>query len=334
MRESYSFGRHVTRYIRKHRPEIDFVYIIAWPLLAQYQIVKTAKKYSIPSVVHIEDIYPESLSNKIPVIGKLVQKLLLPMDAYILNNSSKVVAVSENMRNTFIRTRGVPAEKIALIQNWQDESGFINYHHLKQDMAKQNAEKQPFTFMYLGNIGAVAGVDFIIKCFAIAGIQKARLIIAGSGSMKKSCFELASSFKSAHIEFWDVPTGHVAEIQDKADVMLLPVKNGAAMSSIPSKLSAYMFSQKPVISCVEETSDTANAIKRANCGWVVPPENTDQLMRLFRTVITIPESELLFYGKNGFQYALENFSKENNLPKLVNLIHETASNGNEIKSQM
>jgi glycosyltransferase involved in cell wall biosynthesis len=180
----------------------------------------------------------------------------------------------------------------------------------------------------------VAGVDFIIKCFAIAGIQKARLIIAGSGSMKKSCFELASSFKSAHIEFWDVPTGHVAEIQDKADVMLLPVKNGAAMSSIPSKLSAYMFSQKPVISCVEETSDTANAIKRANCGWVVPPENTDQLMRLFRTVITIPESELLFYGKNGFQYALENFSKENNLPKLVNLIHETASNGNEIKSQM
>lgn len=332
MRESYSFGRFVTRYIIKNRPEIDFIYIIAWPLLAQYQIVKTAKKFSIPSVVHIEDIYPESLSNKIPVFGNLIQKLLLPMDAYILNNSSKVVAVSENMKTTFIQSRGVPAEKIALIQNWQDERGFINYHRLKSKQTVQLTESQLFTFMYLGNIGAVAGVDFIIKCFARAGLQQARLIIAGSGSMKKSCHELASSYSRANIEFWDVPAGSVEEIQDQADVMLLPVKNGGSMSSVPSKLSAYMFSRKPVISCVEESSDTAIAIKKANCGWVVPPENMDQLMHLMQTVITLPKSELMFYGTNGFHYAMKNFSKENNLPQLVNLIQETACNGNRNKT--
>jgi len=83
IKESYSFGRHVSEYIKKNRSEIDGIYINAWPMLAQYSIAKSAKKYSLPSIIQIDDIYPESLATKIPVIGNLLIKLLLPIDKFI-----------------------------------------------------------------------------------------------------------------------------------------------------------------------------------------------------------------------------------------------------------
>ncbi|MGV8095740.1 MAG: glycosyltransferase family 4 protein [Mangrovibacterium sp.] len=322
MRESYSFGKYVSRYIRENRTEIEFVYICAWPLLAQYKIVKTAKKMGIPSVVHIEDIYPESLSNKIPVFGNMIRQILLPMDVFILKAASKVIAVSENMKISFIQTRGISADKITLIRNWQDESEFVAYRALKERERLSDQESKPFIFMYLGNIGPVAGVDFIIRSFALANLSDARLVIAGSGSMKAACYEIASSYQNANIIFEDVPAGKVPEIQDQADVMLLPVRRRGAMSSIPSKLSAYLFSEKPVIACVEENSDTAHTIRSANCGWIVPPEDSVKLVETFQMVFSITKPELHRYGINGFRYAEENFSKKKNLKKLVHLINE------------
>ena len=309
MRESYSFGKHVKRYIKKHHTEIECVYIHAWPLLSQYIIVKMVKKYSIPSVIHVQDIYPESLTNKIPVFRNLIQKLLLPMDIFALKTVSKVIAVSENMKINFIQIRGVSPEKITIIPNWQDEDEFIKYYNLKTNFHRNNeVENKLFTFMYLGNIGPVAGLDFVIRSFALADLKDARLVIAGSGSRKEECLELASDYKNTNIHFWDVPPGKVPETQDKADVMLLPIKRGAAMSSIPSKLTAYLLSRKPIIACVEENSDTARVIKDANCGWVVPPEDFDKLMKFFQTIISFPKNDLIKYGANGFNYAEENFS--------------------------
>jgi glycosyltransferase involved in cell wall biosynthesis len=324
IRESYSFGKHVSQYIRNHKSEIDFVYICAWPLLAQYMIVREVNHCSLPSVVHIEDIYPESLTNKIAIFNRLIYNLLLPIDIYILKNSSRVIAVSENMRNNFIHIRKLSPEKITIIPNWQDESEFVKYEADKTSKRQIEAPHKPFTFMYLGNIGPVAGVEFIIKSFIAAELHNTRLVIAGSGSKRKECQELASTHQYANIEFWDVPAGKVPEIQMQADVMLLPVKHGAAMSSIPSKLIAYLFSKKPVIACVDEKSDTELTIKNASCGWILPPEELTALVKTLQTVVSIPHKELETLGRNGFNYAIENFSKKRNLEKLVHLIHDVS----------
>lgn len=322
IKESYSFGKHVSRYIQKHRKEIHFIYLCSWPLLAPLLILKTAKSCSIPLIVHVEDMYPEAYTVKIPVVGKIIKSILLPVDAFILKRASKVIAVSENMKKHIMETRGVPAEKIALVPNWQNEDEFIRFHEQNQS----TTEKQgPFTFMYLGNIGPLAGIDFVIKCFDQAGLQGARLVIAGSGAMKKKYVELVETCKNSAIEFWDVPAGKVPEIQSFADVMILPVIQGGAMSSVPSKLPAYMFSKKPVIACVDMQSDTARAVRGAHCGWIVPPGNSDRLVQLFKEVSGMPRADLQNLGENGFNYAMENFSKKRNLRELVNLISKTAA---------
>lgn len=314
IRESFSFGKASFDYIKRHHEEISMIYANTWPMGAQYRVVKAAKRYGIPVAMHIQDVYPESLTNKIPsLIGRVLQTLILPMDKFILRNSNRVIAISEKMKDYLVKTRGIDAGRVSVVTNWQDETEFLDY-----EKAAVCEKHDSFTFMYMGNIGPVAGVDLLIDAFETACIDNARLVIAGAGSMKASLQEKAKD--NPNIEFWDVPNGKVPEIQSRADVMLLPIKKGATSSSIPSKLPAYMFSAKPIIGSMDEGSDTANAITEAGCGYIVEPDNKEHLTWMLKMMSNKDRKELESMGKKGQAYALEHFSKMSNLERLVLVI--------------
>ncbi|MBI9063360.1 MAG: glycosyltransferase family 4 protein [Marinilabiliaceae bacterium] len=319
MRESYSFGIHAANYIYKNHATIKCVYVLAWPLLAQYLIVRATRKYSIPTVTHVMDIYPESLANKLPALKKLVFTFLLPVDKYILQNSSKVITISSNMRERLIKSRKLMCENVEIVHTWQNDELFFNYSQSRQ--LRQN--NSLFTFMFLGCLSKSAALEIIILAFKISGLKDARLIIAGNGSEKEYLVSLTQNYPDLNIEFWNAPLHKVPEIQDQADVLILSLRKNTAHFAMPSKLPAYMFSKKPVIASVEENSATAKAIKKANCGWTVMPEDPDKLEKVLKDVVSIPRNELYKYGDNGFSFAEENFSKEKNLRRLVELINKT-----------
>ena len=174
----------------------------------------------------------------------------------------------------------------------------------------------------MGNIGPVASIDLLIESFYNANLEKCKLVIAGSGSKKEELENMVSSRNIERVEFVTVADGKVPEIQSKADVMLLPIKKGAASSSIPSKLPAYMFSKKPIIASVDLDSDSAKAINTANSGWVIEPEDEVVLAKTMKVASLLSRKELNIKGENGFKYAMENLSKNNNLQQVVNSILE------------
>lgn len=319
-RESFSFGKHCYQYIANNYKQIDVIYANTWPLFGQYYVIKAAQKYNIPIAIHVQDIYPESLIQKNPKLHYIQNLIFLPLDKYVLRHATSIVAISDKMKQYLAKTRNIKKNKIIVVHNWQDETIFIQYKSTNNSIIEVN---RPFVFMYLGNLGPVAGLDLIIESFAKANLQNCRLVIAGSGSMKKELLQKALELNATTIEFWPVPEGKVPEIQEQADVLLLPIKKGAASSSIPSKLSAYMFSKKPIIACVDEGSDTANTLNDANCGWVLPPENTNDLIQLMKEIVELPKEVLFQKGKSGFEYAIQKFSKKNNLQKIISVIKKT-----------
>ena len=317
--ESYSFGAACTKYIKENKNDIDIIYMNSWPIFAQYLTVKEANKFGISIITHIQDVYPESLSTKIPILGFLFNLIFKPIDKIILKKSNKIIAISEKMKNYLNDSRQISLKKIKVVKNWQDEEAFINYEETKNN---NSGEQKLFTFMYMGNIGPVAGIDLLIDSFSKANLEKCRLLIAGSGSKRIELENLVSLRKIERVNFVDVSNGMVPEIQGSADVMLLPIKKGAASSSIPSKLPAYMFSKKPIIASVDMDSDSARVINEAKAGWVIEPENIDMLIDAMREASLTKKPELELKGENGFNFAMKNLSKKNNLKQLVNAILE------------
>lgn len=311
-RESISMGYVYSRYIKEHHNEIDFIVNDAWHLFGYNKVAHVAVKYGIPYIVPVQDIYPESLASKLPDVKFLkwvVMKTLGPLDKYTLTHSAKIHTISDKMRDILSFSRRIPKDHFVIVRNWQDERPFLNCTETK-------VQSTTFTFMYLGNVGPLAGVDVLINAFEKADLDNARLVIAGSGSAKDHLQEVAKECKS-QIEFWDVPGGMVPATQAKADVMCLPVKKGFAMSSIPSKLPAYMFSAKPVLASVDAESDTARCINDSNAGWVCEPENVEQISNLMQKIVGLNKEELNKKGTSGREYAVKEFSRTENLKILA-----------------
>lgn len=313
-KESFSFGKATARYIQQYHQEIDSIYANTWPLFGQYYLAKAAKKYGIPYYMHIQDIYPESYCYKMPkVLGYILRRLLLPMDKYVLKNAGGIIVISPSMIPFLSASRGVEASKFTLVRNWQDDSIYIEAY-------KPIDKKANYChIMYLGSINPTANVSLIIKACEKMNPTQYRLSIIGNGPDKDNCITLAAQLQ-VKAQFDTVGPEQVAAKQGTADVLVLCLKTGVARTAMPSKLTAYMLSGRPVIASVDLDSDCANIIKEAGCGIVVEPDNEAALSSAIQELSQKSIEKLNEMGKAAFDYAVAYLSKERNLSILTNLI--------------
>jgi glycosyltransferase involved in cell wall biosynthesis len=314
--ESVSFGLYCFIHILLNCKRIDVVYMNTWPIFAQWFVMLSCKITSIPFVIHVQDIYPESLSTKLSNrLGKVVNSIFIAIDKSILRNAKKIIVISDKMKDYLSKTRVVSKSDFTIVYNWQIDgaSSFLNI--------KNDSNSRPFTFMYLGNIGPLANLSYIIKVFSNTNINS-QLIIAGSGSDKENCKNLVQKLKVNNIHFLDVPDGKVFEIQSWADCLLLPMQSGAGNFSIPSKLIAYLFSAKPILACIDLDSDISGILQSASCGWLVAPDDYETLLKHFDTIPKLDYSQLNLLGNSGRNFALSNLSQEINLKRLSDSIED------------
>lgn len=313
-RESLSFGRATYNYIKQHHSEIDVIYANTWPLFAQYFLAKAAIKHSITYFIHVQDIYPESYCKKMPgMIGKILYKFFYPIDKYVLQNASGIFAISPAMKMYLSKSRRLDDAKVVLVRNWQNDKAYI-------DAYKQMEKKHDkINIMYLGSINPTANVSLIINAFSRLKGEKYKLSIIGNGPDKENCQELAERLE-INVTFNTVTPDMVAKKQSEADILVLCLKKGVAQTATPSKLTAYMLSGRPIIASVDLDSDCANIIRESGCGLVVEPEDAEALSKAVESISSKSIEELNQLGKNAFDFAKENLSKERNLKIIVDTI--------------
>lgn len=317
MLESISFGRATREFIRERYFEISIVYANTWPLFAQYAVTRICKELNLPLVLHVQDIYPETLTDRMGLIGPIVRSLLMPFEEYVMKNATAIVVIGNKMAEYLSSSRGIDKNKITVVYNWQDESRF------KEPVYTEKIGPG-LTFMYLGSLSPSANIEAVINAFGDSRLRDSTLVIAGSGNSKQSCIKASSVYPNANIRFIDAPSDKVPELLASADLLILPLKKGAGKYSIPSKLAGYMMSSKPVLAFIDTDSDAADIIRDARCGWIVPSGNIQALTLKMLEIRSLPETSLAVPGQSGRAYALKHLSKDANLKKLADLIKSYA----------
>ncbi len=313
MIESISFGHACRKYIEANSRRISLIYANTWPLFAQLAVAKTCSKYNITLITHVQDIYPETLTNKLGKAGILLEKVLLPIDSYVLKESKIVIAIGRKMADYLVSSRGIQTQKMEVIYNWQDETRF-------NEIAPESQKKEYFTFAYLGSLSPSANIESVINAFGKTEHKKMRLIIAGSGNSKKACINTALTYPDRDITFIGASPEKTPEVLALADVLILPLKKGVGKYSIPSKLAGYMHSGIPVLAYIDADSDAADIIINAKCGWVIQSGDEPALVKKMEELVITPYEKLLTIGLAGKSYALNNLSKKVNLAKLTEVI--------------
>lgn len=312
-KESNDFGRKSVEYIEEHHSEIDFVYNDGWQLFGIYRVAKVCKKYGIPYMVPIQDIYPECLftnKNYPGVLKWLIKTILLPIDRYYQKHAACVRTISDEMRDYLSETRGVAKENYLVVNNWQNDEDFLKDYPAREKDGK-------LAFAYVGSINGHANVDLMIRAFAKANIENAEFRIYGGGNKKDYCMNLVKELGTKNIIFDMVSRDKVAYVQSQADVLVLALPTGNGNLCLPSKLTSYMLSGKPVLASVDQDSSTKRILEENECGMTVSPDNLELLTTAFIELGKMEAEKRERKGENSKAYAMENLTRAVNLNKVV-----------------
>ena len=329
-RESWDLGVKTARWLRAEGRSFDVLYANVWPLFASWHITKAAARLGIPVVLHVQDMYPESLATKVPLaLYRLAAPLLMAMDRRVVQRCARVVLLSQRISRAYARTRGI-TDRVHVVRNWVDGSGFTKAYNRAEVCQEYSVPEDCFTYMYLGNLSALSALDSVIRAFARTTSSGRQLVIVGEGSVKAECQELVRNLGLKNVLFRSEPDAQkVARIQTMADVFLMPTRRGGATSSTPSKCISYMFSGQPVLAAVDAESDAADDIRSADCGWVCEPENDEAIAALMERCASLPAATLAGKGSRARAYAQATFGREAGVKALSEIILGVARGGKQ-----
>lgn len=320
-RESIDFGRKCAGYIKKHRDEIAFIYNNPWQLFGVNIVARTANKYHIPYMIAIQDIYPECLfTNKHypSIVKNLALSILKPIDRYYQKHAASIRTISDEMADYLSVTRNLPRDKYLVVNNWQNDEDF--------EEVKNVQESEKLKFVYTGSINLHANVDLIIKAFAKANIPNSELIIYGGGNQKDNCVKMVDEMGLKNVSFGFVKRMEIPQVQANASALVLALPTGNGNLCLPSKMTSYMLSGKPVLASVDQDSATSRYIKEAQCGISVEPDSIDALVEGFRKMAAKSKEQLKTFGENSRAFAETHLTKAVNLRMVVDAIQKIINN--------
>lgn len=315
-RESIDFGRRCAKYIKEHHDEISFIYNNPWQLFGVGIIARMAKKYHIPYMIAIQDIYPECLfTNKhySSIVKNVALSILKPIDKYYQKHAASIRTISDEMADYLSSTRKLPREQYLVVNNWQNDEDFEGLKDAQVD--------EKLRFVYTGSINLHANVDLIIKAFAKADIPNSELVIYGGGNQKDNCVKMVEEMGLKNVSFGFVKRTEIPQVQANASALVLALPTGNGNLCLPSKMTSYMLSGKPVLASVDQDSATTRYIKEAQCGLSVEPDNIDALVEGFKKLSYMPPEQLKTLGINSRIFAEKYLTRKVNLQMVCDEIN-------------
>jgi glycosyltransferase involved in cell wall biosynthesis len=172
---------------------ISLCYAISVPLTVGQAAQWIKKKYGIPFIFEVGDLWPDAPIQLGFIQNKVLQKSLYLLENHIYRNAKQIVALSEPIRAAIQRKS--PEAKITVIPNIAD-TDFYSAAPKDTNLIKEFAVEGKYVVSYIGAVGFANGLDYYLECARAA--RKAGLpihfFLCGEGgaydSLKNSAAKL------------------------------------------------------------------------------------------------------------------------------------------------
>lgn len=301
------------------------MYMNSWPIFASAMAAAVARLRGIPTVVSLQDIYPESLLSQRRRGGKLIAGVLLALDRFVVRGAAAVVAISDSFAEHYLRTRGVEPARMHMVPNWLPAEGTEERAGAAEACRERNGiPRDAFLLAYGGNVGVSATVETVIEAFRLLqDLPDVHLLIAGEGASLDNCIRLAAEIAPDRIHF-EHPWKDTMGVLHAADVVVLSTKAAQTIASVPSKLISYLLSARPVIAMALPGSDTLATVERSGAGRIVQPDDPPAVAGAIREMRRLSAAERQQMGRAGRAWAMANVTREVLLPRLAGIVESAA----------
>ncbi|MGQ7791824.1 glycosyltransferase family 4 protein [Faunimonas sp. B44] len=274
--------------------------------LAAWAGSRLAKRYSVPFVFEVRDLWPQTLID----MGRLGERSpmthLLRRVERALYGAAALVVTPLPRAADYIVPLGVPEEKVVWISNGVELEDPDPPPYPRRD-------GRPFTLMYFGAHGGANALETVLDAMAIVqrteGSPAIRLRLIGEGPLKPALVERSAALGLANVVFEaPVPKERVPALAAEADAFVLSTLDlpklyrfGISMN----KLFDYFAAARPVILAAAAANDP---VAEAGAGPSVPPQQPERLARAILDLAATPHEERVRMGQAGYRHALEHYA--------------------------
>ncbi|TDC40832.1 glycosyltransferase family 4 protein [Micromonospora sp. KC213] len=305
---------------------VEAIYVYHPPATAASAAILSRLVRGTPFLLHVQDIWPESVtaSSMVPdgFAGRLIDRTLAGAMRRLYRAAGAIVVLSPAMGQLVVE-RGADPERVRVVLNWANEKLF---RPVPPTAAGRTAigHRGRCTVMFAGNIGPFQRIDVAVRA-AVALPDLVDLVLVGSGTEEARVRRLADELGATNVRFLGRRRPEeMAELYAAADFQLVMLRDLAALrGTVPSKLQAALACGRPVL--VAARGDVAALVDSAQVGLTCPPEDVPALVRTLATAARMPEPERIAMGQRARRVYQERMSRAAGVDQVEDVLTKLGS---------
>jgi colanic acid biosynthesis glycosyl transferase WcaI len=317
-----SFGVR-TFFARWHNP--DVVVLVSPALFASaVAIVRARLSPRKPAiVVWVQDLYSLGITET-GAGGGAVASFIAWVESKTLRSATRVVVIHARFAAYVAEKLGVDSERIEIVRNWS---------HLKPSpipniaavRARHGWRANETVILHAGAMGTKQGLENVVDAARLADAQDLplRFVLLGNGSQRKMLEEYADGV--TRLDFLDsLDDAAFQDALGSADVLLVNEKPGVSEMAVPSKLTSYFSTGRPVLAATDPSGVTAGEVTAADGGLVVRSGEPQTLVDGCLQLRSDPQ-RAADLGLNGQRYRQEVLAEEAALTQYAEILTSLAA---------
>ena len=248
MRFEFSLWWNLKRVLKRFKNNEFDVVIACMPTVAAGVIGnKIAKKLGVPFGLIVQDLSGAGAKQSGLRGGALISRIAHIVEGRALHGADSVVVVSPAMRDVVIGL-GVEPKRVSQILNYSARS--IDPVDKAAARKKFRWTESEFVVIHTGNMGAKQDLENVVQAAEALGRNSViKIYLIGHGNQENTLKQLCANQENISV-MAAVSDEDYSALLSAADLLLVNERSTQMEMSLPSKLTSYLYSERPVLAAV------------------------------------------------------------------------------------
>lgn len=237
------------RRVAKRTVGNDFDVVIACiPTVAAGVVgMRITKKMGVPFGLIVQDLSGAGARQSGLKGGAFISKIALAVEGSVLKAADAMVVVSPAMRDVVLGL-GIGPEKVTQITNYSARK----IENVNKNLARASFgwANEDFVVIHTGNMGAKQGLENVVEAAKVLGADaEVKIYLVGHGNQENDLNRMCEGLQNISV-LAAVANDQYSALLEAADLLLVNERSTQMEMSLPSKLTSYLYSERPVIASV------------------------------------------------------------------------------------
>ncbi|MDI6766950.1 MAG: glycosyltransferase family 4 protein [Bacteroidota bacterium] len=258
----------------------DYVIVVTNPLSLPFVVSIACWLKKANCVLLIHDVYPNVLiATGLLKKDWLITRFLNWITVGLYNRVDNIIVLGHDMEK-IILNKLVSHTKIHIITNWADLKEIFPCQRKTNSLLKKMDIQDKFVVQYSGNMGRTHGLEILIDASKkLEEIDKIHFLFIGTGAKRNWLERSVKSYGLKNVALLPPqPRSNLCDTLNACDVAIISFIPGMLGLSVPSRMYNILAAGKPIIAVTDSDSELAIVVREENIGWIVSPDNPEQLV--------------------------------------------------------